>query len=81
MWLVGATFLLLGLIPCGLLALRDSRVDALVGLQVGGSVATLVLMLLAEGFSRSAYMGLPLALALVAFVGGLVAARFLGGGL
>ena len=35
-WLVGATFLLLGLIPCGLIALRESRVDALVGLQAGG---------------------------------------------
>ena len=81
MWLVGATVLLLGLIPCGVVALRHSRVDALVGVQVGGSVTTLVLILLAEGFSRSAYMGLPLALAIASFVGALVAARFLGSGL
>ena len=81
MWLVGATFLLLGLVPCGVVALRESRLDALVGLQAGGSVTTLVLVLLAEGFERSAYMGLPLVVAIAGFVGTLVAARFLGRGL
>jgi len=76
-WLIGATALLAGLVPCGVLALRESRVDALVGLQTGGSVTTVVLVLLAEGFHRSSYMGLALALAFLSFVGALLIARFL----
>jgi multisubunit Na+/H+ antiporter MnhF subunit len=76
-WLIGATALLLGLIPCGVLALRESRVDALVGLQTGGSVTTVVLVLLSEGFHRASYMGLALTLAFLSFVGGLVIAHFL----
>ena len=44
-------------------------------------MTTLVLVLLAEGFQRSAYMGLPLVLAIAGFAGTLVAARFLGRGL
>jgi multicomponent Na+:H+ antiporter subunit F len=77
-WLWGATALLLGFVPCGWLALRASRVDALVGLQTAGTVTVLVLVLLAEGFSRSSYMGLPLTLSLLGLVGPLLIARFMG---
>jgi multisubunit Na+/H+ antiporter MnhF subunit len=59
-------------------ALRASRVDALVGLQTAGTVTTLVLVLLAEGFHRSSYFTLPLVLAALTFVGTLVFIRFLG---
>lgn len=77
-WLWGATVLLAGFVPCGWLALRASRVDALVALQVASTITTLVLVLLAEGFSRSSYMGLALALAFVGPVGTLLFARFMG---
>jgi multisubunit Na+/H+ antiporter MnhF subunit len=77
-WLWGATFLLLGFLPCGWLALRESRVDALVGLQSAGAITTLVLVLFAEGFNRASYMGLPLVIAFLGFVGPLLIARFLG---
>ena len=77
-WLWGATALLLGLVPCGWLAMRGSRVDALVALQTAGTVTTLVLVLFAEGFHRSSYMGLALALPFLGFVGTLFIARFLG---
>ena len=77
-WLWGATALLLGLVPCGWLAVRETRVDALVALQTGGTLTTLVLVLLAEGFHRSSYMGLALALAFLSVVGTLFIARFLG---
>jgi multisubunit Na+/H+ antiporter MnhF subunit len=80
-WLWGATVLLLGLVPCGVLAVRATRVDALVALQTAGSSTTLVLVLLSEGFNRASYMTLPLALAFASFVGTLVIARFLGRGL
>ena len=77
-WLWGATALLVGLMPCGWLAVRASRVDALAALQLGGTVTTLVLVLFAEGFHRSSYMGLALALPFLSFVGVLLIARFLG---
>lgn len=77
-WLWGTTGLLLGLVPCGWLAVRASRVDALVALQTAGSITTVALLLLAEGFQRPSYMTLPLALAFLNVVGTLLFARFLG---
>jgi multicomponent Na+:H+ antiporter subunit F len=77
-WLWGATALLLGFVPCGWVALRASRVDALVALQTAGTATTLVLVLFAEGFNRASYMGLALALAFLSFIGTLLFARFLG---
>ena len=77
-WLWGATGLLVGFVPCGWVALRATRVDAVVGLQTAASVTTLVLVLLAEGFQRPTYMTLPLALVFLNVVGTLIFARFLG---
>ena len=77
-WLWGATGLLVGFVPCGWLALRATRMDAVVGLQTAASVTTLVLLLLAEGFQRPVYMTLPLALAFLNVAGTLIFARFLG---
>ena len=45
-WLWGATALLIGLVPCGWIALRETRVDALVALELAGTVATLALAFL-----------------------------------
>jgi len=77
-WLWGATALLVGIVPCGWIALRASRVDALVALEVAGTVTTLALVLFSEGFNRASYMGVPLALAFMSVVGALLVARFLG---
>ena len=77
-WLWGATVLLLGLVPCGWVAMRETRVDALVALEVAGSVVTLALVLLTEGFHRASYMDLPVLLAFMSAVGALILARFLG---
>jgi multicomponent Na+:H+ antiporter subunit F len=77
-WLFGATVLLLGFLPCGWIALRESRMDALVALELAGTVSTLVLVLLAQGFDRASYYSVPLTLAFLSFVGALLLARFLG---
>ena len=77
-WLWGATALLAGIAPCGWIAMRGTRADALVGLEVAGTVSTLALVLLSEGFNRASYMGVPLALAFMSIVGSLLIARFLG---
>lgn len=76
-WLWGATALMLGFIPCGWIALSASRVDALVALQIAGTLTTLVLVLLSEGFNRASYMGLALVLPFAGFVGSLFTARML----
>jgi multisubunit Na+/H+ antiporter MnhF subunit len=76
-WLIAATLLLLGLLPCGFVMLRGSVVEALVGLQMAGILQTVVLLLLAEGFHRPPFFDLALVLALLALAGGLVFARML----
>lgn len=78
LWLIGATALLAGLGPCLVVALREPLLDALVAAELGATVTTLVLVLLAERYGRSSYFVLPIALAVLAFVGGLVFLRFLG---
>jgi multicomponent Na+:H+ antiporter subunit F len=77
-WLWGATALLAGLVPCGWVAVRGTRMDALVALELAGTVATLALVLLAQGFDRASYYTVPVALAFLSFVGALLLARFLG---
>ena len=77
-WLIGATILLFGLLPCLWLGVRGSPAEALVGMELAGALVTVVLMLLAEGFHRSSYFVLPLVSAVLAFVGALVFVRFLG---
>jgi multicomponent Na+:H+ antiporter subunit F len=76
-WLWGATALLIGFVPCGWVALRETRMDGLVGLEVAGTISTLVLVLLAEGFDRASYYSVPIALAFLSFVGALLFVRFL----
>jgi multisubunit Na+/H+ antiporter MnhF subunit len=77
-WLIGATALLAGVLPCGWVVLRGRLTEALVALELAGTLVTLVLVLLAEGFHRSSYFTLPLVLAALSFVGALVFVRFLG---
>jgi multisubunit Na+/H+ antiporter MnhF subunit len=78
LWLIGATVLLAGLVPCLVVALRASLLDALVASELAATVTALALVLLAEGYHRPSYFVLPILLAVLAFVGGLVFIRFLG---
>jgi multicomponent Na+:H+ antiporter subunit F len=64
-WLIGATALLAGLVPCGWVCLRAPTFSALVGLELAGTVVVLALVLLAQGFHRSVYFVLPLVLAVL----------------
>jgi len=76
-WLIAASILLFGLVPCGVVMLRGSVIEALVGLQMAGVLQTVVLLLLAEGFHRPPFFDLALVLALLTLAGGLVFARML----
>jgi multisubunit Na+/H+ antiporter MnhF subunit len=76
-WLVAATVLLVALVLPFSVLVRGSRIEALVALELASIVVTLVLLLLAEGYHRSIYTTVPLVLAALSFVGGLVFARFM----
>ncbi len=77
-WFVGATVLLLALAPVGWVLVRGEIVAALVALQLAGSVVTVILLLIGEGFKRNSYYTLPIVLAFTNFVGVLIFVRFLG---
>ena len=77
-WFVGATVLLLALVPVGYVLVRGSIVEALVALDLAGTVVTLVLLLIGEGFKRNSYYTLPLVLAFTNVVAVLIFVRFLG---
>ncbi len=76
-WLVAAFALLVALVPCLVVAVRGNPVDQLIALETAGGIETLALLVLAEAFQRSAFFDLALTLALLAFAGALVFARFL----
>ena len=77
-WFVGATALLVALVPVGYVLVRGEIVEALVALELAGTVVTLVLLLIGEGFKRNSYYTLPLVLAFTNVVGVLIFVRFLG---
>lgn len=63
-------------LPLLLFAVRAPRLDALVALQAAATVWTLALVLLAQGFHRTAYTVLGLTAAVLSFAGTLVFVRF-----
>ena len=76
-WLIAATVLLFGLFPCIFVAMRGSRVSALVALQLASTLTTLTLLLIAQGLHRDPYADLALVSALLSFAGSLTFVRFL----
>jgi multicomponent Na+:H+ antiporter subunit F len=76
-WLVAAAVLLLGLIPCLVVAARGDAVDGMVAQMAAGVVVTLVLLILAVGFERSIYGDVAVVVAVLSFVGGLVFVQYL----
>ncbi len=76
-WLLGALALVIGLVPCGVVCSRGNPMDRLVGLEMAGTVNTLILLTLAEGYHQAIFFDLAIVLALLTFAGGLVFARFL----
>ena len=77
-WLVAAGVLLVAaLLPLGVAALSQDVMAAATALNLGGPVASLVLLLLAEGFHRQPFVDLALVLAVSSFVGSILLVRFL----
>lgn len=77
-WLWAATALMVGLLPGLVVAFRSpAPVERLVALEIAGTITTLVLLLLAQGFERALFSDLAVVMALLSFGGGLVYAHFL----
>jgi multisubunit Na+/H+ antiporter MnhF subunit len=76
-FVVAAIAMLVGMIPCGIVVWRGTAMEALVGSEAISSIAVMVLVLLAEGFSRFGELELPIVLAVLLFGSGLVFARAL----
>jgi multicomponent Na+:H+ antiporter subunit F len=76
-WMLAAIGLLSCVIPCGITCFKDGPVERLIGLEMMGIVSAMFLLLLAEAEGRPAFYDIGLTMALLAFGGGLVFARFL----
>jgi multicomponent Na+:H+ antiporter subunit F len=76
-WLVGSLVMALALVPAVVTTLRGRLADRLVGLELAAILMSQLLFLIAVGEKRVAFVDVGLAVALLAFGGGLVFARFL----
>ncbi|HEX5223843.1 MAG TPA: MrpF/PhaF family protein [Solirubrobacteraceae bacterium] len=74
-WLIAALALLPALLACGVVCFRRPAADGLVALELAGPIATVELMLLAEGTGRQPFIDLALVLAVMGFIGALAFAR------
>jgi multisubunit Na+/H+ antiporter MnhF subunit len=63
-------------LPLLVYAFLAPRLDALVSLQAAGTIFTLSLITLAQGFERSAYTIVAVVATVLTFAGGLVFVRF-----
>ena len=75
-FLWAATALIALELPLLAYACFAARLDALAALQAAGGVWTVSLVVLAQGFHRSAYTILAVVGALLTFAGGMVFVRF-----
>jgi multisubunit Na+/H+ antiporter MnhF subunit len=76
-WLVAATILIVALAACGAVCFFADPLHGLVALELAGTVATAVLLLLSVGFHRQSFVDLALVLAVLTFGGALSFVRLL----
>lgn len=80
-FLITAIVMLVALIPCGIVVLKGSAMEAVVAFEGIAAVAVMVLMLVAQGFNRSGIFELPVLSAVLIYGSGLVFVRFMERGL
>jgi multicomponent Na+:H+ antiporter subunit F len=76
-YLIAAAALVVQIGPLVVFSVKAEPQDGLVALNVGGDIATLVLLLLAAGTGRPPFFELAIVSAVLSFAGGLAYARFL----
>lgn len=76
-WLLSAAVLVAGVGLCGVAAWRRQPFEALIALEMAGTLTTVALVCLTVGFQRTSYGDVPLMAAVLDWVGALVFVRFL----
>ena len=76
-FVIAAIAMLVAVIPCGIVIIRGTVMEAVVAYEAISSIIVIVLVLLARGFSRSGEFELPVLLAMLMLGSGLVFLRFL----
>lgn len=76
-WLIAASVLSIGLIPCGVVIARKTLADGLAALQVAATLTTMAALLLAVGYHRPSVADIAVALAVLSYPAGLLFAHFL----
>jgi multicomponent Na+:H+ antiporter subunit F len=77
-WLLAGVAVSAALVPCADMCLRGKPERRLVGMEMASMIVVIAMILFTVGFGRTAFIDLPLALAIMSFGGGLVFVRFLG---
>lgn len=76
-FVLAALGMLAAAVPCLTVVWRGQAMDAVVAYEAVGTIAVMVLVLLAEGFRRTGEFELPVVLAVLILGSGLVFVRFL----
>jgi multisubunit Na+/H+ antiporter MnhF subunit len=76
-FVIAAIAMLVAVIPCGIVILRGTVMEAVVAYQAISSIVVMVLVLLSVGFRRIGELELPVLLAALILGSGLVFVRFL----
>ena len=76
-WEIAAAVLGIALLACGGLAALTGVGTALLALELGGTIATTIMMVLSEGLQRQPFIDLALVLAVLSVLGCMVIARIL----
>jgi multisubunit Na+/H+ antiporter MnhF subunit len=76
-WLLAAAGMVALTAVCGLVASRRRTFEALVALQLAGTLTAVALVCLTVGLQASSYANVPLIAAVLNFVGTLICVRFL----
>jgi multisubunit Na+/H+ antiporter MnhF subunit len=76
-WLVAALVLLVAMLPLLAVSVFSDAVSGLAALQVAGTDAALILLLLSEGIQRQGFADLAIVLVLLSFTGSLAFSYFL----
>jgi multicomponent Na+:H+ antiporter subunit F len=76
-WQIAAAGLLAALVPCAWVIARRGFVDALVALNLAGTLAAVALLVLSEAQDRESFADLAIALATTSLAGTLLFARYL----
>ena len=77
-FLIAASVLLVAMVVPGIVCVRARAIDGVVALELCGTLATLTLLCLAEGFHRSFEYGVAVLAAVLSWLSGMTFVRFVG---